>query len=391
MTAEVVIEQVSDMPHREPPPGVAAAVRLIRETWAVIEPQHDEITKFFYGMLFSIEPGLRELFPANMDVQRSRLVRALVHFVHTIDRPEELTPFLRQLGKDHRKFGVVNKHYEPFGTALLAAIKHFLGEMWTPEVERAWAEGYTVMARTMQQAAVADDGPAYWPATVVEHERLNLDLAVVRVQPEHPVPYRPGQYVSVEIPQRPRQWRYLSPATAPRPDGMLEFHVRAVPGGAVSRSMVGHSQPDDTWRLGPAMGRMGVDRNAGRDVLMVAGGTGVAPMQAILDDLAQWGENPRVHLFYGGRRFDDLYVLPNLQRLASANPWLTVVPVLESEPTASGVEHGRLADVVTRYGSWSDRDVLVSGSPAMIRSTVSRMLVAGTPLDHVRYDPFTID
>ena len=49
------------------------------------------------------------------------------------------------------------------------------------------------------------------------------------------------------------------------------------------------------------------------------------------------------------------------------------------------------ADVVTRYGAWPDHDVLVSGSPAMVRSTVSRMLVAGTPLDRIMYDPFTVD
>ena len=56
-----------------------------------------------------------------------------------------------------------------------------------------------------------------------------------------------------------------------------------------------------------------------------------------------------------------------------------------------GAERGTLADVVTRYGAWAGHDVLVCGSPAMIRATVSRMLVAGTPLDRIRYDPFTVD
>ena len=96
-----------------------------------------------------------------------------------------------------------------------------------------------------------------------------------------------------------------------------------------------------------------------------------------------------VRLF--GRTREDLYDLDNLQRIATTNPWLTVVPVLESDPGVRGVEQGSLADVVTRYGAWEDRDVLVCGSPAMIRSTVSRMLVAGTPLDRIKYDPFTLD
>ena len=55
------------------------------------------------------------------------------------------------------------------------------------------------------------------------------------------------------------------------------------------------------------------------------------------------------------------------------------------------VERGTLADVVTRHGAWAEHDVLVSGSPQMVRATVSRMLVAGTPLDRITYDPFTVD
>ncbi|AUS78934.1 flavohemoprotein [Actinoalloteichus sp. AHMU CJ021] len=390
MTANAVLSPVP--PSRpESASGVSATVRLIRESYAAVEPYADDVARFFYGMLFSLAPKTRELFPANMEVQRSRLLRALVHTVQMIDRPDDLVPFLRQLGRDHRKFGVIASHYEATGTALLAAIKRYAGPVWTDEVELAWAEAYTMMATTMHNAAEADENPAWWNARVVEHQRLSWDLAVVRVQPHQPVPYRAGQYVSVEVPQRPRLWRYLTPANAPSEDGTLEFHIRSVHGGWVSRSVVGHTQVGDTWRVGPPMGRMGVDRENGRDVLMIAGGTGLAPMRAMLDELAQYGTNPRVHLFLGGRTIEDLYELDNLRYLAMSNPWLTVVPVVESGPARQGTEHGTLAEVVTRYGAWSERDVMVCGSPAMIRATVSRMLVAGTPLDRIRYDPFTLD
>jgi NAD(P)H-flavin reductase/hemoglobin-like flavoprotein len=375
----------------EQPAAVALMVRLVRESFAVVEPQADQVCEAFYATLFSIAPEIRELFPLNMQVQRSRFLRALVHIVQMIDRGDELVPFLRQLGRDHRKFGVVSHHYEPFGMALLASIKKFAGGAWTVEVEHAWAEAYTIVARAMLEAAAADDGPAWWSATLVSHERRARDLAVVRLQPDHPVPYLPGQYVSVEVPQRPRMWRYLSPANAPHADGMLEFHVRAVQGGWVSRAVVAEAQRGDVWRIGPAMGRMRVDRTAGRDVVLVAGGTGLAPMRAIVEDLAQWGENPRVHLFYGGRVRADLYDLAYVLSLAASNPWLTVVPVVESDADPATMQQGTLADVVTRYGAWADRDVLVAGSPSMIRSTVSRMLVAGTPLDRITYDPFTLD
>jgi len=365
-------------------------VRLIKDSFAAVEPRADEVANFFYGMLFSLVPATRELFPANMQVQRSRLLRALVHVVQMVDRPEELVPFLRQLGRDHRKFGVMCVHYDAVGTALVGSLREFAGPAWTPAVDRAWRDAYLLIAKTMQEAAKNDTGPAWWNASVVEHRRLSRDLAVVRVRPDQPVPYRAGQYLSVEVPQRPRLWRYLSPANAPRPDGMLEFHVRTVHGGWVSGSVVGHSRPGDVWRIGPPLGRLGIDRRSGREVLMVAGGTGIAPMRAMLEELCRWGGNPQVHVFYGGRTREDLYDLDTLHAMAAINPWLRIVPVVES-PAGAGVEHGTLAEAVTRYGAWAQHDVLVCGSPAMIRATVAQMLVAGTPLDRIKYDPFTLD
>lgn len=391
MTANAVLNP-EPPPRREPSPGVSRMVQLIRESWAVVEPRDDEVAQFFYGMLFSLSPETRELFAVNMQVQRSRLLRALVHVIQMVDRPDELLPFLHQLGRDHRKFGVVLDHYEAVGTALLASIKRYAGDSWTDSVERAWAEAYTVMASAMTDAAAADDGPAWYNGELVHHERLSWDVAIIRVRTDYPVPYHAGQYVSVEAPQRPRLWRYLTPANAPSEhDNTLEFHIKAVEGGWVSRALVGHARPGDHWRIGAPMGRMNVDRQGERDVLMIAGGTGLTPMRAVVEELAQYGDNPKVHLFYGGRTREDLYDLENLQRVAMTNPWLTVTPVLEDDPTAAGAQQGTLADAVARWGTWTEREVFVSGSPAMIRATVSRLLVGGTPLDQIHYDPFTLD
>ena len=392
MTAEAVGSPVP-LPNRPSHHTGAAAitVQLIRESYTHIQPRADEAIQFFYAMLFAIAPATRELFAANMEVQRSRFWRALVHIVQNVDRADELMPFLHQLGRDHRKFGVVAAHYEAMGAALLTALQRYAGPVWTPPVEKAWRDAYALIAKAMQEAAQAETGPAWWTAQIVEHQRLTWDLAVVRVIPDRPVPYRAGQYVSVEIPQRPRLWRYLSPANKPRPDGSIEFHIRAVPGGSVSRSIVGHTQVGDTWRVGAPMGVMTVNRESGRDVVMVAGGTGTAPMRAIIEELSQWGKNPQVTIFIGGRTASDLHDLGTLTTIAAMNPWLTVIPVVESHQRMAGMERGTLADVVTRYGAWPNRDVLICGSPAMIRATVSRMLVAGTPLDHITYDPFTLD
>src|SRR5690606_277724 len=79
--------------------------RLVRASWAQIEPDVDELGRLFYANLSRTAPETRDLFPVNLQVQRSRLVRALVHVVQMIDRPDELTPFLEQPGRDHPKSG----------------------------------------------------------------------------------------------------------------------------------------------------------------------------------------------------------------------------------------------------------------------------------------------
>ncbi len=391
MTAEQVLTE--DVPNRRESasPEASAMVETIRTSFALVEPDAEELAQHFYARLFHLAPETRDLFPVNMEVQRSRLLRALVHVVQMVDRPAELTPFLGQLGRDHRKFGVITQHYESVGRALLGAVEAFAGPAWTHEVAKAWTDAYAIVASAMMAASGGEHGPASWLGRVVDHQRIGWDVAKVSVLPSSPVPYRAGQYVSVETPQRPRLWRYLSPSNAPREDGLMEFHVRAVPGGWVSRAIVAHAHVGDTWRIGPPMGRMTVNRESGRDLLMVGGGTGMTPLKALLDEMSRHPENPSAQVFVGGAIWEDLYDFDSLRKMSYSNPWLDVIPVVEREDAGSGAEIGTLAEVVTRYGAWADHDVFVCGSPAMTRATVSRMLVAGTPLDRIRYDPFTID
>ena len=382
-----------------PAPREAAAsndvhdmVTTIRTSFNAISHRTDELTSLFYGWLFRIAPETRELFPVTMELQRTRLLRALVHVVQMVDRPDELSIFLRQLGRDHRKFGVIGEHYDRVGEALLGALREIAGPaLWTSEVDDAWTGAYGIVAQSMREAADAERGPAVWMARVMEHRRINQDLAVVRVQTSQPVPYLAGQYVSVETPQRPRMWRSMSPANAPGPDCVLEFHVRTVPGGWVSRAIVSHARVGDVWRIGPPMGQMTLDPRSRSDLLMVAGGTGLAPARSIIEQLMFEGTDRKVCLFIGGRTWSDLYDIESLRRSAQENPWLTVVPVVEDDGRPHGAETGTVGEVVARYGAWADREITISGSPPMVRATTNALLDAGTPFRNIHYDPYHTD
>ena len=381
------MEQHDEDPHAVPQLLDADEIGLIDESLRLLGDQVDRVVGYFYAAMFVEAPHLRSLFPAAMDTQRDRLFRALTGAVGNMAAPERLTEQLTALGRDHRKYGVRPEHYDVLGRALITALQHHHQNVWVPELEAAWQKAYGVMADRMIEGAseAATREPAWWKGEIVAHERRCDDLAVLVVRTDRPYDYEPGQYASIETPYRPRSWRTYSMATAPSPDGLLEFHVRSLSAGWVSGPLVWRAQVGDSLRLGAPMGDVRIDQQSGRDVLCIAGGTGLAPVKALIDGMARWNTARTVTLFFGARRTSDLYDMGALHRLAAVNRWLTVVPVVSDDPSFNG-ERGLLPDAVARAGAWTDHDVVVCGSPDMTRATVNRLTAIGVPADRMTYD-----
>ncbi|WP_157254139.1 globin domain-containing protein [Nonomuraea typhae] len=361
--------------------------RLVKESFSVVEPVAGKAAAYFYGRLFAENPHLRGMFPPAMDVQRERLFGALTRIIWSLDSPGGLASYLGQLGRDHRKYGVIAEHYTAVGNALLATIRRFAAEVWTAEIEAAWIAAYTAAANLMIESAAADEGasPAWWLAEVVDHERRTEDIAVLTLRPGQRLPYLAGQYVNVQTARWPRVWRTFSIANAPRPDNTIRLHVRGVPGGWVSTTLVRHTRIGDTVMLGPPMGTMTAEDDAGRDLLCVAGGTGLAPIKAIVEHVIASGRRPHIHLLFGARTGAELYDLPDLIRLESSFPWLRVLPVVSCQPSWDGMR-GYLPEVTRRFHTWSDHDVYVCGPAAMVNETVHRLQADGVPPARIHRD-----
>src|SRR5699024_437094 len=244
---------------------------------ALLRADPDRFTKDLYATLFALAPETREMFPANMAEQRQVLFDTLELLLTGLGTEDEqdLIAFLAQLGRDHRRYGVTSAHYQAFTKALVKQIRDRVGPASDPAPRTVIVRLAEITAATMDGAARAEAEhlPAYWEATVLEHHRLTRDLALVRLQADAAVPYLPGQYVSVQVPQAPGQWRFLSPTIPADAHGLLEFQVRAVDGGQVSPRIVTGTGVGDRWRIGAPHGALEVDRQAGSDVLMIAGGS----------------------------------------------------------------------------------------------------------------------
>jgi NAD(P)H-flavin reductase len=367
------------------------AITAIRDTFAIVAAAGDMAPAYFYGWLFANHPELRELFPPAMDEQRDRLFSALTQIVQSLRTPEQMAVYLAQLGRDHRKYSVKPEMYGAVGSALIATLRAFAGSAFTQAAEDAWVSTYNVGSDIMIKAAeeAGANTPAFWHAEVVNHERRGHDLAIVTVAPEERFNYRAGQHVTVQTSRWPRVWRPYSIACRQREDGLLRFHVKAVSGGWVSSTLVGNTSVGDPLILGPAVGNMTLARAERRDLVCVAGGTGLAPIKAIAEQVVYEEATQRNHrniwLFWGTRTEKDMYDLRDLWRLTDIYPWLQVHPVASDDPAYPGMQ-GSVGRVAARYLPHGDCEAYVAGPAAMVQETIRMLTKAGIPIDRVHYD-----
>nr|WP_221246967.1 globin domain-containing protein [Gordonia humi] len=378
-----------------------------------ISADPDRFSSSLFTRLFAATPSLRDLFPVEMAPMRTTFAQVVEHLLNGIlaeDGHADLVEFLAQLGRDHRKYGVTSEHYWVMYDALMAEFAQMLADRWTQESYDAVSHAMMLVTGVMRGAAESVAGPPVWHARVVQKFTINRERAVVRLvaEPNAPV-YRAGQYTEVQIPQWPHAWRNLSLATPPSPRRELEFHVHAIPGGHVSGTIVRSTEPGDVWTFGQQHGTMAVDGD--RPVLMVAGGSGLAPLRALLLDMARYADNPETHLFYGTRHPGELYELGVLQQLARTNPWLHVTAVAETEddpwwidgapdPRQWGFDlrFGRVGEVAVDYPNtlsrhsleprdWRDHQILLSGPAPMVFHTQLRLRAAGVDPSQISHDP----
>lgn len=229
--------------------------------------------------------------------------------------------------------------------------------------------------------------PRRLPARMLSRSRLSDDVLGVTLAtpPVNPLRWAPGQYVDVLLPDGRR--RSFSVANAPDGSGRVELHVKCVPGGAFADWV--QQLPDRAMlRLEGPLGAFWLREDSRRPLSFIAGGTGYAPVRAMLQRLRSRAAERPAELVWGARRRADLY-LDAEPRCWQADGMLDYVPVL-AEPDAGWTGHaGMVHEVLAAIrADWSGRDIYISGPPAMVQAAREQVLSAGAEPDHLYYDPF---
>ncbi|MBS0558063.1 MAG: 2Fe-2S iron-sulfur cluster binding domain-containing protein [Proteobacteria bacterium] len=224
---------------------------------------------------------------------------------------------------------------------------------------------------------------------VLDKRLLAPDVMRLRLAPPHGASLNrlPGQYLDVLLPEGKR--RAFSIANAPHTGREIELHVRHVAGGDFTRHVFADLEVGATLRVEGPLGTFVPREDSERPLLFVAGGTGFAPVKALIEHFLHLGTRRAMTLYWGARNEAELY-LRNLPEIwTTVAPSLRFVPVISEDTTDSGARRGLVhAAVLEDHPDLSTFDVYMSGPPALIDAGRRAFVAAGLPEDRLFYDSF---
>ena len=266
-----------------------------------------------------------------------------------------------------------------------------------------------IVVAAREVASVADIPRRVLPLKLLERELLAPDVMRLTLQPPHgrAFAYLAGQYLDVLLPpgrspsaaaeakdgqERPAgRRRAFSIANAPHLGPAIELHIRHVAGGDFTHRVFTELKTGDILRVEGPLGTFVPREHSERPMLFVAGGTGFAPVKALIEHFLHLGTLRPMSLYWGARAPEELYLRDLPQRWAAAHPSLRFMPIIsDAERVAdTGLRIGFVHEAVLEdHPDLSPFDVYMSGPPALIDAGRRAFVDAGLPEDRLYYDSF---
>ena len=240
-------------------------------------------------------------------------------------------------------------------------------------------------------ARVAEVDIKTLPCRIARLTRLAPDVMQVflRLPAVETLPFHPGQYLDVLLDGGRR--RSFSIASPPHDSEMLELHVRRVAGGEFTERLFNHSPVGALLRIEGPLGQF-VYQGSPRPMLMIAGGTGFAPLKSMLRYILEIGgvQQP-IHLYWGARQLDDVYEEDVVLGWARQYPHFRFTAVL-SDAVGTRAPHQRLGwvheAVLTDHANLEPFDVYAAGPPGLVEAIRRTFPERGIRDEHLFFDSF---
>jgi CDP-4-dehydro-6-deoxyglucose reductase, E3 len=199
--------------------------------------------------------------------------------------------------------------------------------------------------------------------------------------------YLPGQYMNVLLPDGAH--RSFSMASTPRGNA-VDFHVRRIPGGRFTDAALRDLTQGDRLDVEIPLGEFRFHAEDYRELLMVATGTGLAPIKSILESLIGDDDCPPVALYWGMRTEADLYLADQIRSWTDRLYEFRFVPVLSRAGDSWSGRRGHVQEAVVQdITDLSGHSIYMCGSPLMIADAKRRFLALGASMDHIYSDGFS--
>ena len=225
------------------------------------------------------------------------------------------------------------------------------------------------------------------------HEKVQLSHDVVLIKLLLPKTERlqffAGQYINFLL--KNGKHRSFSLANAPHDDEFIELHIRHIEGGEFTSEVFDEMKEKDMMRIEGPFGTFYLREESERPVIIMAGGTGFAPAKGMIEHALKIGFDRPIHLYWGVRTKEDLYMDELAQSWTKQNPLIRYTPVLsdsKEEDNWSG-RTGYVHDAIMEdYPDLSQHEIYGSGSPAMVYAGRDEFVKNNLDLDHYFSDAF---
>lgn len=233
------------------------------------------------------------------------------------------------------------------------------------------------------------------PSRVTTIEKVAPDVVVLTLQlpASERLNYRAGQYIEIML--RDNKRRSYSMASAPVEGGPVSLHIRHMPGGLFTDQVFGTMKERDILRFEGPMGTFFLREDSDKPIVLLASGTGFAPLKAIVEHMIN-EQSPRpITLYWGGRRPHDLYMDALCRQWAADLPQFTYVPVI-SEALPEDAWSGRTGfvhqAVMADLPDLSAYQVYACGAPVMVDAAHRDFVqLCQLPADEFYADAFTTE